>query len=75
MANPSPLKRILLAEGRRQTWLAGEVGIDPADLNRIVNRGLIPSDRVKQAIADALGRKVEELWPDAEQSETSRAAA
>jgi lambda repressor-like predicted transcriptional regulator len=64
MANLSPLKRILQAEGRRQTWLAAQVGIDPADLNRIVNRGLIPNEKTRLAIAAALVRDPSELWPE-----------
>jgi transcriptional regulator with XRE-family HTH domain len=57
-----------MAEGRRQSWLAREVGIDQADLSRIANRGLIPSDEVQQKIAEALGRTVDELWPSQERS-------
>lgn len=62
--NPSPLKRIMLAEGRRQTWLAEQIGKDPADVNRIINRGLIPTEATQRAIAEALDRTVDELWPD-----------
>lgn len=64
MANPSPLKRVLQAEGRLQTWLAAEVGIDPADLNRIVNRGLIPNEKTRLAIAKTLCRDPWEFWPE-----------
>jgi hypothetical protein len=72
MPNPTPLKRIMLAEGRRQSWLAGRVGVDQGEISRIVNRGLVPDEPVRVAIAITLGRKVEELWPDAE-PETTKA--
>lgn len=54
-------------EGRRQTWLAQRVGMDAADINRAINRGMILDPAKKQAIADVLDRKVEELWPDEQQ--------
>jgi lambda repressor-like predicted transcriptional regulator len=53
----------MLAEGRRQSWLARMIGKDQSEVSRIVNRGLLPEPETQQAIADALGRKVEELWP------------
>jgi len=58
----TPLARILREEGRKQVWLAERTGIDAPTLNRIVH-GLHASDARRQAIADALGRKVGELWP------------
>ena len=65
MPQPTPLKRILLDEGRRQSWLAERTGIDQATLSRIVN-GLHPSEANAQKIAANLGRQIEDLWPDAE---------
>jgi ParB-like chromosome segregation protein Spo0J len=61
--NLTPLKRILLAEGRRQSWLAQKIGKDQSEVSRIANRGLVPEPEIQQAIAEALGRSVEELWP------------
>lgn len=66
MPQPTPLRRIMEDEGRRQSWLARRVGIDQSELSRIVNRGLIPPEQVRCAIAEALGRTVDELWPDLE---------
>lgn len=59
------LQRVIHEEGRKQSWLAGKVGIDQAYLSRIV-RGLHCPDDLKRAIADALGRKPADLWPGAE---------
>ncbi len=63
---PTPLKRILQDEGRRQAWLAERAGLDQATLSRIVTGRLVPTDREREAIAKALGRDVDELWPEAE---------
>lgn len=60
----TPLQRIIREEGRKQSWLAEKVGIDQASLSRIVN-GLHADEATRTAIADALGRQVDELWPDA----------
>ena len=64
MDHSTPLRRVLESEGRRQSWLAAKVGKDPADMSRIVN-GMVPSEPTRAAIADALGRHVDELWPPA----------
>lgn len=57
------LGEILEAEGRKQSWLAERVGVDPATLSRIVN-GLHPADDTRAKIAAALGRTEAELWPE-----------
>jgi lambda repressor-like predicted transcriptional regulator len=51
-------------EGRRQTWLAARIGKHESEVSRYINRGLIPDEDTRQAIADALGRQPSELWPD-----------
>lgn len=64
MTEPStPLKRVLLEEGRKQSWLAEKVGVDQPTLSRIV-RGLHCDAETRTKIADALGREVQELWPE-----------
>jgi hypothetical protein len=63
MQRVTPLRQVLDAEGRRQSWLADLVGVDRADMNRAVNRGMHLGDDKHQAIADALNRRVEELFP------------
>ena len=68
----TPLKRVMLAEGRRQSWLAERIGKQQSVVSLIINRGLIPDPETRQAIAEALGRKVDELWP--EHSEKAEAA-
>lgn len=62
VAKMTALKRTLQAEGRKQVWLAGQIGKHESEVSRIVN-GFIPDDATRQAIAQALGRTVEELFP------------
>lgn len=65
----TPLKRILDDEGRRQTWLAARLSeilkrpIDRSEVNRWVNGVHIPEKATRDAIAEALGRTVDELFP------------
>lgn len=55
------LQEILLEEGRRQKWLAERTGISEAQLSAYV-RGLhVPDDR-REAIAEALGRTVADVF-------------
>jgi plasmid maintenance system antidote protein VapI len=58
------LARILRTEGRKQRWLAAETGIHPTSLNHIVH-GRSASDDDALAIARALGRTVDEVFPRA----------
>lgn len=60
----TPLKSILLAEGRKQSWLAERVGIDQATLSRIVNRGLHCDHATQARIAEVLGRPIADCFPD-----------
>lgn len=61
----TPLKKLMDAEGRKQSWLAAEAGVDAATMSRIVN-GFIPDDDKRAAIATALGRTTDELWPESQ---------
>lgn len=63
MPKPTPLKRAFFESGRRQKDVAAAIGVDEATLSRIVN-GLHTSEGMRAKIADALGRTVEELFPD-----------
>jgi lambda repressor-like predicted transcriptional regulator len=60
----TPFREVLEADGRRQDWLAARVGASPAEMSRWVNGLHEPIDPTKAAIAEALGRSVEELWPE-----------
>lgn len=59
---PTPLKRAIFDSGRHQQDIAAEVGVDPSTLSKIVN-GLHCSDVMREKIANALGKTIDELWP------------
>ena len=63
------LKQILEGEGRKQTWLAEQIGVERSLVNKYVN-GLIPPDDVKARIAATLGREVDDVF-----GEPARSAA
>jgi plasmid maintenance system antidote protein VapI len=66
MRKPTPLKLAIVMSGQRQKDIAEAVGIDEANMSRIVN-GLHCSDDVKAAIAREIGRTPDDLWPEADQ--------
>ncbi len=60
------IKKALIDAGVSQRELVGELGISPSYLCRIIN-GTYPnqgkrSDRIREAIAQRVGRTVEEIW-------------
>lgn len=59
---PTRLAAIIRDEGRKQSWLSERTGINPSRLSFIVN-GLRPRDDEATAIAGALGRPVEDVFP------------
>ena len=63
MARRTRLGWVLREQGRRQDWLAEQVGVDPSHISRIVH-GLFPSQATAEKIADALDVEVSELWPE-----------
>lgn len=72
----TPLKRILEAEGRSQTWLARTIGVKRQQVWMWVNGIHVPVEPTREAIADALcrhadgsaatveerGQMLEQLW-------------
>lgn len=62
MHRVTPLKRILVEEGRKQNWLAERVGIDEPRLSQIVGGKRDASEDMQEKIAAALGRKVSEVF-------------
>lgn len=59
----TPLKRALAEDGRRQTWLAERLGVDPRQVWGWVHGLHVPGNETQAAIATALGRTVDELFP------------
>jgi transcriptional regulator with XRE-family HTH domain len=59
----TPLKRILENEGRKQSWLASRVGVDPATVWAWVHGLHDPDPDLAKLVAAALDRPVEEIFP------------
>lgn len=57
------LKAILEAEGRTQAWLGRTIGADAAQINRYVHGVHLPGPSTQEAIARALGRPVDVVFP------------
>jgi DNA-binding XRE family transcriptional regulator len=58
----TPLRRILREEGRKQSWLAAQIGVNKTQMSNW-SRGLYCPPDKQVAIAKALGRKVNEVFP------------
>lgn len=67
----TPLKNVLREEGRRQDWLAEQVGADVYQVSRWVRGVHVPIETTRQAIARALGRHVEEVFPTEQYEEAA----
>lgn len=61
---PPALRVAIVFSGRSQREIAADAGIHETQLSRIVNEREVPSIETRSKIASALGRSVDELWPD-----------
>ncbi|HWT22400.1 MAG TPA: helix-turn-helix transcriptional regulator [Solirubrobacteraceae bacterium] len=59
----TPLKQALDEDGRRQQWLADRLGVDKRQVWGWVHGLHVPADETQAAIAAALHRDVNELFP------------
>lgn len=59
---PLEIKILLLRAGVTQSSIAKKIGVTPPFVNQII-KGQRPTGRVRRAIAEAVGKRVEELWP------------
>lgn len=57
------LAQILQDEGRTQTWIARRLGVKRQQVGVWVNGAYEPVPATKAQIAELLGRRVDELWP------------
>lgn len=65
-AQPTPIRLALVHSGRTQREVAAEVGIHESYLSRIANGLHVDDEPTRAAIAAALGRPVDELFPSYE---------
>lgn len=59
----SPLKRILVEDGRKMKWLSETTGINYQRLQRITNEGYEPTLSEAVRLSTALSRSLQELFP------------
>jgi transcriptional regulator with XRE-family HTH domain len=64
------LKINLLNSGLKQFFIASRAGIEQTRFSKIVHGHIVATPEEKAAIADALGKQVDEIFPDAEDSTT-----
>lgn len=67
MSNPAPefktrLQQVLQEEGRKQRWLAEQIGVDEAMVSRYASGLHVPDDK-QRLIARALRRRVRDVFP------------
>ncbi len=66
MCKQNKLREILAKHGSSQAWLARKAGISATTMSEIVRGEVMPSLGTARKIAKALGKSIEEIWPDEE---------
>ena len=59
---PKQIRMELLKKGVEQAAIARDLGVAPATIYKVIE-GLSASDRVRRAIAEAIGQPVAMIWP------------
>jgi lambda repressor-like predicted transcriptional regulator len=62
--SPNEIKSSLVLSGCTQVSIARALNVSPASVNDVIT-GKTVSARIREAIAEAIGRPVEEIWPEA----------
>ena len=60
--NPKEIRIALIRAGVSQAAIARELGVAPSAVCRIID-GILISDRVRRAIAAAIGIDIKRIWP------------
>lgn len=68
--NPTEIKILLLRAGITQTSISQNLGVTLGFVNQIIT-GRRHTRRVREAIAKAVGRRVDELWPPEPQNKAA----
>jgi len=63
------LKQILQEREIKNKWLEEQTGISHAALSMLVNGKSEPTLRSARSIAHVLGKSIEEIWPEEDESE------
>ena len=64
------IKRIIKEQGYTYESLGNEIGISPQAVSEIVN-GRTKGATARYSLAKALGREVEDFWPEAERRKSA----
>jgi lambda repressor-like predicted transcriptional regulator len=59
---PQEIKAELIRRGISQTQIARSIQVTPGAINNVIH-GLKDTERIRQAIADAIERSLYEVWP------------
>jgi lambda repressor-like predicted transcriptional regulator len=62
LTDPLEIKIALLRAGKSQAKIARRLGVSKAQVTMVI-KGKRAQKRVRRAIAKAVGRRVNELWP------------
>lgn len=74
MRTPTPLKLAIVTAGLTQREVATRVGCDDAQLSRWANGLHCQDPAMRAAIAEVVGRGVDELWPELHDAQPDAAA-
>ncbi len=66
MCRKNRLRELLAEHGTPQAWLARKAGISATTMSEIVRGDVVPSLGTARKIAKALGKSIEEIWPEEE---------
>ena len=66
MCRKNRLRELLAEHGTPQAWLARKAGISATTMSEIVRGEVVPSLGTARKIAKALGKSIEEIWPEEE---------
>ena len=62
LTDPVEIKIALIRARKSQADIARNLGVDKAIVTRVI-KGQRTSKRVRMAIAEAVGKRIEDLWP------------
>lgn len=60
----TPLRQVLNEQGRKQNWLADQVGCHPSEISDYCRGVHVPAEATRLRIAEVLDRNVDDLWPE-----------
>lgn len=65
---PKRIRILLMENDVRQARIADHLGVSRTAVSNVI-KGIVESRRIKSAIASAVGKKIEDLWPKEDRSQ------